>query len=311
MKSFLSHIMCRQGGFFMFRSKKLEMNVVLCLILIVGIIPIFLTTLGGRMEIEDLLVRWSENNVDSIERQLPEIVAKQINMHMPEEAIKAQCVIARTQLMLAQEKGTTTPSRFTISELQELWGDQFEVYYQKLQELIKKTAGETLQDANGYIYAAYHQVSAGNTRNINEYYEKNIMPYLQSVNCHGDTTAEGYLEVYYWTKDDFLAFYNQIFLEQSISGGEDIQIVKRDTAGYVLQVQVGQTVYEGEEFRDRLQLPSACFDMKVLDGDVRIVTMGSGHGFGLSQHMAKVLAEEGKNYKEILQYFYPGVVLTE
>ena len=74
---------------------------------------------------------------------------------------------------------------------------------------------------------------------------------------------------------------------------------------------MGQTLYEGEEFRKKMQLPSACFEITLIDGDVRIVTLGQGHGFGLSQNMAGVLAEEGKNYREILQYFYKGVSITE
>ena len=32
------------------------------------------------------------------------------------------------------------------------------------------------------------------------------------------------------------------------------QILKRDEAGYVLEVQVGQTVYEGETFRKKMKL---------------------------------------------------------
>ena len=200
---------------------------------------------------------------------------------------------------------------FTVAELQELWGDQFEQYYQTLQEIIAETSGETLQYNNEYIYAAYHQSSAGNTRSMMEYYEKSGMPYLTSVACHEDTTSEGYLNVFFWTKDDFLALCEHTFPEESIADGGDIQILKRDSAGYVLEVQVGQTVWEGEKFRKKLNLPSACFEITLIDEDVRIVTMGWGHGFGLSQHMAGQLAEEGKNYQEILQYFYKGVTIVE
>ena len=74
---------------------------------------------------------------------------------------------------------------------------------------------------------------------------------------------------------------------------------------------MGQTICDGESFRKKLGLPSACFEIKLIDEDVRIVTMGQGHGFGLSQHMAGRLAESGKNYQEILQYFYKGVSITE
>lgn len=288
-----------------------KINFFLCIILVFVVIPVFITTFLGRLEVEDLLFNRPERGTAEMEVRLPEIVAKQISIQMPEEAIKAQTVIARTLLMASEQNGGTEPASFTNAELQELWGEQFEQYYQKLQKLIAETAGETLQYNGNYIYAAYHQASAGNTRNMAEYYEKSAMPYLAGVACHKDTMSEDYLNVFFWTKEDFLALCNYTFPEETITSGEDIQILKRDTAGYVLEVQVGQTACEGETFRKKLNLPSACFEITLIDEDVRIVTMGQGHGFGLSQHMASELAEEGKSYQEILQYFYKGVTIAE
>ena len=60
-----------------------------------------------------------------------------------------------------------------------------------------------------------------------------------------------------------------------------------------------------------MSLPSSCFEITLIEGDVRIVTMGQGHGFGLSQHMAAILAEDGMNYQEILKYFYQGVEIVK
>ena len=293
------------------RSMEERLNFFLCMLLVLVVIPIFITTFLGRLKVEDLLLLSSEKIDSEIERRLPEIVAKQISVQMPDEVIKAQCVIARTQLLAAEEKGENIPVAFTTEELQELWGEEFENYYRRVQELVNETAGESLQYNNEYIYAPYHQVSAGNTRNMSEYYEKSNMPYLSSVSCHEDTTAEGYLNVFFWSKEDFLAQCAAVFPEEKIANGKDIEILKRDLAGYVLEVQVGQTIYEGEEFRKKLGLPSACFEITLIEEDVRIVTMGQGHGFGMSQHMAAKLAENGMNYQDILKYFYQGIAIVK
>ena len=293
------------------RSPEEKINFFLGMILVLVVIPVFITTFLGRIEVEDLLFNRPGNMMPEAEVLFPETLAKQINIQMPKEAIKAQSVIVRTQLVSAAEKGETPPAGFTTTQLQELWGEHFEEYYHLLQDLIAETAGETLQYNGEHIYAAYHQSSAGNTRSMAEYYEKSAMPYLTSVACHEDTTSEGYLNVFFWPKEDFLALCKNVFPEETITGGEDIQVLKRDSAGYVLEVQVGQTTYEGETFRKKLSLPSACFEITLIEEDVRIVTMGQGHGFGLSQHMAGKLAEEGKTYQEILQYFYKGASITE
>jgi stage II sporulation protein D len=41
------------------------------------------------------------------------------------------------------------------------------------------------------------------------------------------------------------------------------------------------------------------------------VTKGVGHGLGLSQYTANEMAKEGKNYKEILQFFFEGTEVKE
>ena len=310
--------MCRRGDFFMYRrswfyKRNIEQKINNCLtiILLLGIVPVFIMTFRGKTEVADLLFNRQGIGTDMIETQLPGIVAKQICIDMPKEAIKAQSVIARTQLMAAEKTGEEGPLGFSIQELQELWGEQFDSYYQSLEELIQETAGKVIKYQGNYIYAAYHQASAGNTRVMSEYYEKSTMPYLDRVECHDDALSEGYLNVFFWEKEEFLAFCKNVFPEEVLTSGADIEIVKRDSSGYVLEVRVGQTLYEGEEFRKKLNLPSACFEITLLEEDVRIVTMGRGHGFGLSQYMAGELAEQGKNYQEILQYFYKGVSITE
>ena len=146
------------------------LNGILYIILICGIIPIFITTFSGKLEVERLISKKPTMEWPKIEETLPGVVAKQISIDMPDEAIKAQCVIARTQVMTAEEKGENTLATFTKSELQELWGEHYEDYYQKLEGFIKETSGQTLQYNGALIYAAYHQASAGNTRDMKEYY---------------------------------------------------------------------------------------------------------------------------------------------
>lgn len=67
----------------------------------------------------------------------------------------------------------------------------------------------------------------------------------------------------------------------------------------------------GEEFRTALGLKSSCFSIKEVDGQLRIVTKGLGHGFGLSMYGANELAKEGQNYRDILKYYYSDVDIGE
>ena len=263
----------------------------LTILLLLLLIPLFLTIFCQKMQLEELLGnvnRTAETEEDA--DMLFCIVAKEISADAPEECIKAQCVIARTNLKAAEEMGTELPGSMTMGELQELWGDYFSEAEGKIREAIQETDGETLQYRNHYIYAAYHAVSAGNTRNMEELYPDSDMPYLSGVACYEDAQAPDYLSV--------------LYLDQEIT------IEEKDSAGYVTKVQMNGKSYTGEELRGELGLKSANFNVTELEpGKIRIVTKGHGHGFGLSQYTAQKMAEKGEDYRKILQYFFPGTEL--
>jgi stage II sporulation protein D len=238
------------------------------------------------------------------------IVARQIAPDGSKEAIKAQCVIARTSLRDAVKSGTEVPAGYEDDEMKTMWGADYKANMQKLRECVQETAGEVLLWEGNYLYAPYHAISAGETRNVSELYPDAKLPYLTSVACKEDTTAEGYLTVYYMEGTEFVEKCRQYFPEAGADSVEKIRIDSRDTAGYVLWLTVGNTSVTGEEFRDKMGLQSSCFSIKQLENGVRIVTKGIGHGFGLSQSQAEYMAESGSDYREILSYFYPGVTLA-
>ena len=265
-----------------------RINMMLTILLLLLLIPLFLTIFCQKMQLEELLGnvnRTAETEEDA--DMLFCIVAKEISADAPEECIKAQSVIARTNLKVAEEMGTELPGSMTMGELQELWGDYFSEAEGKIRGAIQETDGETLQYRNHYIYAAYHAVSAGNTRNMEELYPDSDMPYLSGVACYEDAQAPDYLSVLYLDRE--------------------ITIEEKDSAGYVTKAQMNGKSYTGEELRGELGLKSANFTVTELEpGKIRIVTKGHGHGFGLSQYTAQKMAEKGEDYRNILQYFFPG-----
>lgn len=339
------------GRFFMRKKKRhrhheqknsftKKINTILSLLCLAIFLPVLLTILYQKMQLEELLGNNTLTAIEQIsteqpegenateliqpgtetisqvekenaEKRLPGIVAKEISISAPDACIKAQSIIARTNLFAAMEDGTSEPAGMSIEELRELWGDNFQTIYERLEQLCTETEGKTLQYQNRYIYAAYHAISAGTTRNMSELYAEADMPYLSGVACHEDTTASEYLTVNYWEMDPFLEKCRQSFPDAGIESMESIQTKTKDSAGYVLEMQLGQTTCTGEEFRNLLGLPSAHFSITEIDGSVRIVTMGLGHGLGLSQYTAEKMAEAGEEYEKILEYFYPGVSIAE
>ena len=56
------------------------------------------------------------------------------------------------------------------------------------------------------------------------------------------------------------------------------------------------------------QLKSASFDISYSsDGYFIFTTYGWGHGVGMSQNGANILAKNGYTYDQILKYYYTGI----
>ncbi|HRU40181.1 MAG TPA: hypothetical protein P5511_09905, partial [Candidatus Goldiibacteriota bacterium] len=58
-------------------------------------------------------------------------------------------------------------------------------------------------------------------------------------------------------------------------------------------------------------IKSTKFDIECGPDEIKITGFGWGHGVGLSQEGGKGMAEQGKNYKEILRYYYTGVEIRK
>ena len=288
-----------------------KINRFLTIIIILLLIPLFFTVFYQKMQVDEMFSGISGGKKEDT-AEMSGILAKEIHANASMECLRAQAVIARTNALAAKESGTKVPEALSIQQMQEIWGEAFEQNYGRLKQAVEDTVGETLQYGQDYIYAAYHAVSAGKTRNMNELYTDTDMPYLTSVDCSSDCSAGNYLAVLYWTAEDFQQECRKNFPDTEIIDLSEIQILQKDSAGYVLNVQIGEKYYSGEEFRKAFGLNSASFTFTRTDEDsVRIVTKGVGHGFGMSQYAAEQMAENGADYKEILNYFFPGAELVQ
>ena len=83
-------------------------------------------------------------------------------------------------------------------------------------------------------------------------------------------------------------------------------IKNRDSSGCIEEMSLGNRKMTGEEAARLLQVSSGCFYVSNISGDrLKITVYGSGRGYGMSLAGASVLAAQGADYKEILEYYFP------
>lgn len=294
---------------------------VISVIAIVVLLPYVITTMfkGGinfakEENIESAKkVIVNDNNVQlelDIEQYIVGVVASQIPIHYEREAIKAQSVIARSCVVKkigSRESINTSEMNLgymNMIDMEQYWGyNNFFEYYNLIQEIVNETKGEIMVYDGSPIEAAFHAVSVGTTRSGVSAMNSEEYPYLVSVKSEIDVESEDYL-------------YSETITYKRMSElfGKDIasmpEVMSEDELGYVQKVKINDEIISGEKFRKTLSLPSACFEMKVNSNGVKITTIGKGHGVGLSQYGANEMAKEGKNYKEILNYYYQNISIV-
>ena len=75
-------------------------------------------------------------------------------------------------------------------------------------------------------------------------------------------------------------------------------------------INIGSQEISGLTMRQIFSLRSTDFQLKWTGESFLFTVSGYGHGLGLSQYGANVMAGEGALYGEILEHYYPGTELV-
>lgn len=313
------HILQGQGIPFKEQLLKEKIKTFFCILFLICVLPYLITIClkekNQEPKVEETIADLPGEGDMDVENYLLGVLAAEISVNYEPETIKAQAVIARTNLMAAIEAGTDLPESLSREELQKLWGEEgFTDGYQKLAKAVEGTRGVVMTYQGSYPYAAYHAVSAGYTRSAKEALGNENMPWLEGTDSRTDIPSEDFLKVVFFEKKEFVQRLRSAFGEIALSEEnplENIAVAARDGGEYVLQIDVGGKTVSGEEFRNALELPSACLYYKEVEGKIRIVTKGLGHGLGMSQYGANVLAKGGSSYRDILNYYFKNIEISD
>ena len=254
----------------------------------------------------------------SVEAFLPHVLAAQIPADFEMETLKAQAVLARTYIYREIEAAglgnfiyeeALDMDAWSKEQMEEKWGSKaWADRYGRLERAAAETAGMVLSFGGEYVEPLFCYASSGTTRSHGEEF-----PYLRQAVSPGDLLAENYLSVSEFTASEMAGLINEIPGGVDISAAQipgEIQIVERDAAGYVRQIQVGKKTYTGEEIQYALGLPSSCYSFEQSKDKIRSVCKGVGHGYGFAQFGANEMAKEGKNFQELLGYYFQNVEIV-
>lgn len=321
--------------------KKILAAAVLYTLLAVFILPYAVTSIFGGDSPEQKTSEETETknyNVNLIKALNPEtneiiessfedyikcVVGAEMPANFNEEALKAQAVAARTYAYRKIEEQNISNNSdallnigqaySSVDELKEKWGAGFDKYYEKVSKAVTDTSGEIMVYQEEPILAVFHSTSSGKTETAENVWGSEVA-YLKSVDSSFDEDAPNFettstipvnTVIGKLQADDSALILTQARLI------DQIQIIERSEAGYILKIQIGNKMYTGRKVREILGLRSSDFSVTQEGDNMVFTTKGYGHGAGMSQYGANFMAENGYTYKEILLHYYNNVEFTK
>lgn len=289
-------------------------------ILVLLLLPYFITNFFSGDEKQEYMLQKASKNFISIridgeireisfEDYVMGIAARQIDTDMAPETIKAQVVIARTNLKKQQEDH---PGELLSEDYLTLAQIEKKGIAAKMMQAVEETKDQVLTYEGNLIYLPYHAVSSGKTRSGEVMGKNDDYTWLVPVDSNQDVESEKFLDIELLKEEQIRKCIEDAYPDALTDDPlmSQIELVKRDESNYVLQVLAGDQKIPGEKFREILDLNSSCFYIEETDQKIRITTKGLGHGLGFSQYGGEKMALAGKKYAEILQYYFPKCIIV-
>ncbi len=241
------------------------------------------------------------------------IVAKavmaEVGDSFSEEAIKAQAIATYTYIKFYNENGQNA---YVV----------FKTPSDKVTRCVNEVIGKKITYNGKLVQSVYCASSAGYTSS-----SKNVWgvdyPYLRSVKTEFDVLFDiNYGRTATFTSEEMKKYLTNAGIEVSEAPSSWFSITSRIDGNYVGSMNIcgkeslgGKTI-TGRMFRETIMkygIRSASFDISydASSDKFTVTTYGYGHGVGMSQHGANILASQyGYGYEDILKFFYQGVDIT-
>lgn len=275
-----------------------------------------ISTSDPSMEVS--VYRTNTKEIESIplEEYVVGVVASEMPTSFELEALKAQSLAARTYIIrqmlsdsnVAKKNNADITDNYLIhqvyknkEELAEQWGTNYNSNISKIQKAVDATKGQILTYDEKPIDPLFFSTSNGYTENSEDYWTASL-PYLRSTPSPWDKNSPKYTATQEFSSKEFKS-------KLGTNLTSDIS-VKRTSTNRVSSISINGKEFSGDEFRKALDLRSTDFSFNIVGDTIEFTTIGYGHGVGMSQYGANGMAKEGKNYEEIVKYYYKDINIS-
>lgn len=251
-----------------------------------------------------------------MESYISSLLAKEMNESWPPEALKAQAVAARTYAYALWEKKIKRKRNYSFhldsSEFHQVSGDFFDIT-NKTFNLTRSTKGMILMTKDGKIVPAFYHAKCGGRILTPKTVWGDYTKGYKSKKCsfcynHGKKSWSSKV-----SKERMMSFFKGKHKRSKKIKGV-LRLVPNKFEDSSMRYYIGDDLFVVDKVSlrkafGRKVFPSHYFWGKVTKKNLTFKGRGRGHGVGMCQLGALHLAQKGWNYKKILRYYYPGLVI--
>jgi stage II sporulation protein D len=276
--------------------------------------------LGGNLYKGDILLKAETGGKLDIIEYLPledylyGVLPVEMSPDWPLEALKAQAVASRTYAL----RNMNPAKDYDITD-----GSEMQVYNgvtkinPRIIDAVNSTRGEVLKYKGKLVTAFFHACCGGHTASVRAAWGEDVIQPLKGVPdpfCRGSSHYRWQL---YVTASDLLRFIqSQGSTALKIRG---VHVRSRDNSGRALSMRFatdrGSVDANVTDLRKKLGTyefrSTLIISITRRNGGYEFKGRGWGHGVGMCQDGAKVMAQKGYGYKKILHHYYPGASITD
>jgi stage II sporulation protein D len=221
------------------------------------------------------------------------------------EYFKTQAIIARTYMYKYFDKHI--PYRYNVCDNTHCQAFNGLSSDTVLNKAVMETRGLVILDKDSsLIISAFHSNCGGETSSSDDVWLSD-QPYLKSISdpyCQASKSAR-------WQKSISIDQWVNYLRKSGFNGKVDDPLkLNFSQESRLTNYQTGSFTLPLRTIRSDFNLRSTFFSVFIKGDSVLLNGRGYGHGVGLCQEGAMVMAVKGFNYKQIINFYYTDVIIT-
>jgi stage II sporulation protein D len=245
-------------------------------------------------------------NISDIERYISGVVMAEGGSGKNLEYFKTQAIIARTYMYKYFDKHLT--DRYNVCDNTHCQAFNGLSSDSLLNEAAFETRGLVILDKDStLIISAFHSNCGGETSSSQDVWLSR-QPYLKSVvdpYCLASRNAT-------WNRSFTINEWVKYIRKSGYNGNvDDPSVFNFIQKSRLADYKAGTFTLPLTTIRSDLSLRSTFFSINTKSDSIIFTGRGYGHGVGLCQEGAMMMATKGFKYPEIIRFYYTGVIITD